>query len=501
MSNRHLMLRFMATALLPMTSFAQPGSATPSKPSPAADNEDAIAAANAPVAVRDAQHPAVRLVGEWLDAMQMADDAAFVHFMQEYAPGIPGTPEQWLAGRRQLRGLRFHSVISTSADGAELWLFDTNIDSYVIATAKLQADALSKIASLALQPTDRLPPGAEPPPKLQGAALIEAVRARVNHYLESGDFSGAVLIAQNDEVLFQEAYGFADLAARKPNELDTQFRFGSMGKIFAIVAIMQLVQDGRVDLTAPIGRYLTDYPNEDIATKVTVANLLTHTGGTGDIFGPDFQANRPMLRDLQDYVDLYGARSPQFAPGSRYAYSNFGFILLGRIVEEVSGLSYDEYLQQNIFGPADMRSTGHLPESVPLPRRAVAYTGFGSDLQRADETLPFRGTSAGGGYSTVRDLHRFVDAVVSHRLLKADTLQTLVSGGITADDGKFHPYDFSGTVQGTGRFIGHGGGAPGMNGDLQHFLDSGYTVIVLANRDPNVATYISSFAAHRLPAE
>ena len=79
--------------------------------------------------------------------------------------------------------------------------------------------------------------------------------------------------------------------------------------------------------------------------------------------------------------------------GARYAYSNFGFILLGRIVEEVSGLSYDEYLQQNIFGPADMRSTGHLPESVPLPRRAIAYTGFGSNLHRADETLPFRGTS------------------------------------------------------------------------------------------------------------
>jgi CubicO group peptidase (beta-lactamase class C family) len=481
-----------------MTALAQSESATPSTASPKADID---ATTVAPGGEPDVQHPAVGLVGDWLDAMQTADDAAFVQFMQEHAPGIPGTPEQWLLGKRQLRGLRLHSVISTTPGGAELWLFDPHIDSYILANAKLQPGEPSKIASLMLQPTERLPPGAAPPPKLQGEALIDAVRERAKYYVERGDFEGAILIAKGDQVLFQEAYGFADREARKPNELHTQFRFGSMGKMFVIVAMMQLVEDGKVELAAPIGRYLPGYPDQDIATKVTVANLLTHTGGTGDIFGPEFQTNRTTLRDLRDYVDLYGERPALFEAGSRYAYSNYGFILLGRIVEEVSGLSYDDYLEQIIFAPGDMRSTGHLPESATLPRRAVAYMGAGSNLRRADETLPFRGTSAGGGYSTAGDLHRFIDAVVSHQLLKADTLRTLISGGITTADGEFHRYDFGGTVQGTGRFVGHGGGAPGMNGDLKHFLDSGYTLIVLANRDPNVATYVSNFVARRLPAE
>jgi CubicO group peptidase (beta-lactamase class C family) len=337
--------------------------------------------------------------------------------------------------------------------------------------------------------------------KLEGAALIKAFNARAQGYADSGDFSGAVLLAKNGQVLFQKAYGFANRDARKPNRLNTQFRFGSMGKLFTMVAIMQLAQDGKIDPSSPIGRYLPGYPNQDVATKVTVSNLLTHTGGTGDIFGPDFEAHKTSLRDHKDYVALYGRRSLKFAPGSRSAYSNYGFILLGRIVEEVSGLTYDQYLQRNIFATAGMSSTGNAPESDRLPRRAVGYMGFGGNLKPADEFLPLAGTSAGGGYSTVGDFKRFVDALVSHRLIRAETLEKLATGGVTAPDGTFYPYDFGATMPGSGRFMGHGGGAPGMNGDLLHFPDSGYTIVVLANRDPPVAQSIAGFLATRLPAK
>jgi D-alanyl-D-alanine carboxypeptidase len=240
--------------------------------------------------------------------------------------------------------------------------------------------------------------------------LVEAIDARAASRAAKDQFSGAILLAQGGRVLFQKAYGLADRALRKPNTLDTQFRFGSMGKMFTAVAIMQLVEQGKIDLQAPIGRYLTNYPNQDIATKVTVAHLLSHTGGTGNIFGPDFDRRKASLRSTKDYVDLYGSRAPEFAPGSRESYSNYGFILLGRIVEQVSGLSYDDYIQRNIFKPAGMASTGNRPESEVLPRRAVSYTGSGAKLKSAEDTLPLNGTAAGGGYSTVGDFNRFVGA-------------------------------------------------------------------------------------------
>jgi CubicO group peptidase (beta-lactamase class C family) len=464
-----------------------------------------VAQSRQPVQGTPAVHPAaddrvVQLVKAWLDAMQTADDAAYVQFMQQHYPDAPGGQDGWLEFRHQHRGMKFYSVRSTTAHGAELWLFDPNFDTYVIASAELSAGDPDKFSIMA-RGTGDVPPGAASPPKLEGAALLKAVNERAAHFAATGDFSGAVLLAKNGHILFEKAYGFADREARKPNRLNTQFRFGSMGKMFTAIAIMQLVEDGKIDLSAPIGRYLPGYPNQDVATKVTVANLLSHTGGTGDIFGPEFDAHRLTLRDLKDYVDLYGKRPLQFAPGAQFDYSNYGFILLGRIIEQVSGLSYDEYIRWNIFAPAGMASTGNLPESDRLPRRATGYTGFGANLKRTDDMLPVRGTSAGGGYSTVGDFNRFADALVSHRLLRADTLQKLISGGITAPDGTFYPYDFSHTVEGTGRFIGHNGGAPGMSGALYHFLDSGYTLVVLANRDPPGADLIAIFTVNRLPAK
>lgn len=446
------------------------------------------------------QNPAVRLFQEWLDEMQTADDATYTKFVQEHV-GMPGGPEQWLDFRHRAQGTRLYKVKSATADGAELWFFDPNMDMFGTASVKLKADDPNKLEIDRMLLNPEIPAGAALPPKLEGSALVKAFSERAQHYADSGDFSGTVLLAKNGHILFEKAYGFADREAHKPNRLDTQFRFGSMGKMFTMIGIMQLAQNGKIDLSAPIGRYLPDYPNQDVATKVTVSNLLTHTGGTGDIFGPDFDAHKASLRDLKDYVDLYGKRPLEFTPGTRFAYSNYGFILLGRIIEEVSGLTYDQYIQRNIFAPAGMDSTGNLPESDLLPRRAVAYMGSGPNLKRADDTLPVRGTSAGGGYSTVGDFNRFANALVSHRLLHANTLQKLISGGITGKDGTFYPYDFGMTLPGSGRFIGHGGGAPGMNGDLLHFLDSGYTVVALANRDPPVADFVAQFIAKRLPAK
>lgn len=441
-----------------------------------------------------------QLAKDWVDRINSADDAVYLRFVEERGPVLLGGPEQWLALRDFLRGMKLCGVKSAKADAVELWVFDPNLDSYGIWRFKPAATEAGKAEFIGGSFTDELPPGAVRPAKLALPALIEAVEERAAGRAAQDRFSGAILLAQDGRVRFRKAYGLADRARRKPNRLDTQFRFGSMGKMFTAVAIMQLAERGKVDLEAPIGRYLAGYPNGDVAAKVTVANLLSHTGGTGDIFGPEFDRRKASLRSTKDYVDLYGGRAPEFAPGSRQSYSNYGFILLGRIVEQVSGLQYDDYIQRNIFKPAGMASTGNRPESEVLPRRSVGYTGAGARLKSADDTLPLNGTAAGGGYSTVGDFNLFVRGLTSHRLLCRDTLQKLIDGGVKLVDGRFAGFDFGETVPGAGRFIGHGGGAPGMSGSLQHFLESGITVIVLANRDPPTAETIAMFAAHRLPA-
>jgi len=274
--------------------------------------------------------------------------------------------------------------------------------------------------------------------------------------------------------------------------------------MFTAVAILQLIEAGKVDLQAPLGRYLRDYPNKDVARKVTIHQLLTHTGGTGDIFGPEFDAHRNELRTLADYVELYGKRGLEFQPGSRWAYSNYGFILLGRVIEIVTGQRYYDYVKTNIFGPAGMKRSGSLPERQAVPDRSVGYTKAPGTTEWTPntDTLPYRGTSAGGGYSTVEDLARFADALRKHDLLSAESTELLLAGKVKSGPGIQYAYGFEDARDADANgSVGHGGGAPGINGDLRIFPKSGYVVAVLANIDPPSAQRISDFLGARLPTD
>jgi D-alanyl-D-alanine carboxypeptidase len=254
-----------------------------------------------------------------------------------------------------------------------------------------------------------------------------------------------------------------------------------------------------LDLHDAVGKYLTEYPNKDIASKVTIHQLLTHTGGTGDIFGPEFDAHRRELRTLQDYVNLYGNRAPKFEPGSRWEYSNYGFILLGAIIEKVSGQSYYDYVREHVYVPAGMTSTGSEPEDKAVSDRSVGYTKMESTAWTPNtDTLPYRGSSAGGGYSTVEDLARFADALQGHKLLDALYTEMLTSGKPGTPD-RSYAYGFEDRMFNSTRCFGHGGGAPGMNGDLKICPGTGYVIAVLANLDPPAANRVSDFVANRLP--
>jgi D-alanyl-D-alanine carboxypeptidase len=333
---------------------------------------------------------------------------------------------------------------------------------------------------------------------------LETLSARAEKLSAEDEFSGAVLVAKDDNVLFSQSYGLANRKRGIPNTLRTRFRIGSMNKMFTAVAILQLADVGKVELTAPLGKYLTDYPNRDVATKVTIHQLLTHTGGTGDIFTPDFDLHRTELRTLADYVQLYGKRGLEFRPGSRWSYSNYGFILLGRVIERVTGQSYYDYVQQHIYEPAGMTRSGSLPEDRAVPDRSIGYMkppGQTAWLPNTD-WLPYRGTSAGGGYSTVEDLARFAHALLSHKLLSRDSTELLITGKVKARPGARYAYGFEDARDADGNgWVGHGGGAPGMNGDLKIYPKSGYVVAVLANMDPPAAQRISEYLGLRLPKE
>ena len=333
---------------------------------------------------------------------------------------------------------------------------------------------------------------------------LKAVSAHADKLAGEDELSGAVLVAKDDRVLFKHAYGLADRNRRIPNTIRTRFRIGSMNKMFTAVAILQLVEAGKVKLTAPLGTYLPDYPNRDVATKVTIHQLLTHTGGTGDIFGPDFDAHRKELRTLADYVKLYGKRGLEFEPGSSWAYSNYGFILLGAVIEKVTGHSYYDYVQRHIYAPAGMTHSGSRPESQAVPDRSIGYTKAPGTTAWAPntDTLPYSGTSAGGGYSTVEDLARFAHAVLSHKLLNPDTTKLLITGKVKDGPGTRYAYGFEDARHPDGKgWVGHGGGAPGINGDLRIYPKPGYVVAVLANLDPPAAQRISEYLDPRLPTQ
>jgi CubicO group peptidase (beta-lactamase class C family) len=173
-------------------------------------------------------------------------------------------------------------------------------------------------------------------------------------------------------------------------------------------------------------------------------------------------------------------------------YSNYGFILLGRLIEVVSGEPYDLYVQQHIFAPAGMMHTESRPEADHVPGRAVGYTMGPKGLQPNTAELPWSGTSAGGGYATVGDLFLFAEALESGKLLDRALLARATS------DQTHRGYGFGFYVLSGGGY-GHGGGAQGINGEMHILPAQGYVIVVLANRDPFMATQMENYIEHALP--
>jgi len=335
-------------------------------------------------------------------------------------------------------------------------------------------------------------------------ALTKDVEAKLADLAAKDKFSGVAMIAKDGKPLWQKAYGYADRAAKKPNTVETIFRLGSMNKMFTSVAIAQLVQKGKLKFTDTLAQVMPDYPNQEIAKKVTVHQLLTHSSGLGDIFTPEFEAKKDSVRKLKDYLPFFAGTPLKFEPGQGWAYSNAGFIVLGLIVEKISGEDYYDYVQHHIYDVAGMKHSGSIPKDQKVDGLATGYMKDGPDAEWSPNwgTLPWRGMSAGGGDSTAVDLLKFDQALRAHKLLNAELTDMVITG-------KVHPpqfslnmkyaYGFGDSGAGEDRVVGHNGGAPGMNAQLDIHWTTGYTVVVLSNFDPPSASEWARYISDRLP--
>ena len=324
---------------------------------------------------------------------------------------------------------------------------------------------------------------------------LASCAALVDEAAQSDEFSGVILIAHDGTPVLERSYGCACKGHGVRNHLDTLFNVGSMTKMFTAVSVMQLVEQGRLSVDDTVTRYLPNYP-PSVGSKITLHHLLTHTSGMGSFWNDAFQARKDTLRTVSDYLELFVDEPLAFEPGTRFGYSNAGYVVLGAIVEQVTATSYDAYVAEHVFARAGMARTAAYRLDEDVPDRAIGYVRESADGDEADEyprtnllTSPLKGSPAGGTYSTVHDLLRFAQALRGHQLLRAELtamlLQPRVAMGPAGNAS--YAYGFGYHQLGGCRIVGHNGGAPGVGAQLDVYLDLGYTVALLSNYDASAS--------------
>jgi CubicO group peptidase (beta-lactamase class C family) len=355
------------------------------------------------------------------------------------------------------------------------------------------------------QPWDTLPLPEVPKGKATEKQVAEYLDAFLKPLVAADAFSGSVLVAKDGKVVYRKAFGMANRAWNAKNQPDTKFNLGSMNKMLTSVAIAQLMEQGKLGWEDNLGTFLPDWPNKDAQQKVKLSHLLTHSSGMGDYFNDDFvKSSRDRFRTVSDYFPLYADKPLAFEPGSRFQYSNGGFMTLGAVVEKVSGKDYFTYIRENIYKPAGMTNSDSYDLDEDIPNLATGYTyersldGRSAGPRKRYSNIflhVIKGGPAGGGYSTVDDLLQFDQALRKGKLIKKETFERILTANgaeknETRADKRAYGFGFQTDWRNGQQIVGHSGGFPGINSNLDMYLDSGWTVVVLCNYD-NVASLVS----------
>ncbi|UCF06391.1 MAG: beta-lactamase family protein [bacterium] len=331
--------------------------------------------------------------------------------------------------------------------------------------------------------------GARTPTNVKEGALTEdqvitQVKEIMDRVIQRDVFSGAVLVAKGDKVLLELTGGEASKRFHVPNKIDTKFNLGSMNKMFTATAIVQLEEKGMLSFEDPINKYVDEsWLPKKITSKITIHHLLTHTSGLGSYFNEAFMnGSRTLYRDIDDFKPLVKDEEPEFEPGERWRYSNTGMLLLGVVIESVTGESYFDYIRKNIYETAGMKNSDSYEMDYPVENLAIGYSPapeseYGWQNNYFKHSI--KGGPAGDGFSTVGDLHRFALAILSGKLVSKESLEIMwkVQGG------EHYGYGFGIEEGSFGKIVGHSGGFAGINGKLDIFVDTGYIVAVLSNID------------------
>lgn len=325
---------------------------------------------------------------------------------------------------------------------------------------------------------------------LVGVCLAQDNSARmeqvVQSYVANKQFMGSVLVAQDGKVVFSKGYGFANLEWDVPNSPTAKFRLGSVTKQFTAACILLLEERGKLKIDDAVKKYMPDAPAA--WDKVTIFNLLTHTSGIPSFTGfPDYASTEAIATTPEKLVARFRDKPLEFQPGEKWNYSNSGYVLLGYLIEKISGQSYSQFVQDNIFTPLGMKDSGYDSNSAIIAHRAAGYAPSDKGLINAgyiDMSIPL---SAGALYSTTEDLLRWEQGLFGGKLLSVASLQKMTTPFK-------NDYAFALAVRDANghKVIEHGGGIEGFNTQLSYYPDDKLTIVVLANQNTSATGDIAS---------
>lgn len=339
------------------------------------------------------------------------------------------------------------------------------------------------LALLAVTGCGQIGLGATPQPTQQ-----QEMEAFVQAHLATGNFMGAVLVARGDEVLFQGGYGKADLELDVPNTPESVFRLGSLTKQFTAAAILQLQEQGLLDINDTVDRYLPGYPHGD---EVTIHQLLNHTSGIPDY---EFLESRMVYRNAVSLDALMAKFSDlpfDYTPGSQFKYSSSGYVILTAIIEKVSGQSYADYLAEHIFQPLGMEATRYDNADTVLPGRASGYTWDGDAYHNAEFFDMSNAAGAGGLVSTVGDMYKWDHALYTDAVLSAAAREAYFAPSVRMEEGMSSAYGWQIMDTPEHTLAVHGGE---INGFLTFVIRDPTTqlyVIVLSNVENQAAVDVA----------